>query len=143
MNSTKIARRLFIMLVMIAAASQSLIGCAHHHHEPVAVMTHTVTKRTTTSVSTSGTPASDNLQQLVDEAYAQFKNDKSGKNADYIPYLASVPSDLFGVAIVTADGRVYTAGDVTYSFSIQSCSKVFTLAQIIQESGEEDVMKKI
>jgi len=38
---------------------------------------------------------------------------------------------------------VFVAGDVGYAFSIQSCSKVFTLAQIIQESGEEEVMKKI
>jgi glutaminase len=88
-------------------------------------------------------PDSGTLQRLVDEAYAKFKDDKSGTNANYIPYLASVPSDLYGVAIATADGRVFTAGDVTYSFSIQSCSKVFTLAQIIQESGEEDVFKKI
>lgn len=83
------------------------------------------------------------LQRVVDEAYAKFKNDTSGKNADYIPYLASVPSNLFGVAIVTTDGRIYTAGDVNYAFSIQSCSKVFTLCQVMQESGEEAVVEKI
>jgi glutaminase len=83
------------------------------------------------------------LQRVVNEAYEKFKDDKTGKNADYIPYLASVPSNLFGVAIVTADGQVFTAGDVNYAFSIQSCSKVFTLCQIIQESGEQEVFKKI
>jgi len=88
-------------------------------------------------------PSSEILQRLVDEAHQRFENDTSGKNADYIPYLASVPSKLFGVAIVMADGRVFTAGDVDYSFSIQSCSKVFTLAQVMQESGEEAVLKKI
>src|SRR5262249_55048461 len=81
------------------------------------------------------------LQNLVDEAYAQFRSDESGKNADYIPYLATVPSQLFGMCIVTADGRVFTAGDVNYSFSIQSCSKVFTLCQTLQESGDEEVYK--
>ncbi len=65
------------------------------------------------------------------------------KNADYIPYLASVSSNLFGVAIVTVDGQVFTAGDVNYSFSIQSCSKVFTLCQVMQESGEDAVLQKI
>jgi glutaminase len=83
------------------------------------------------------------LQRVVDSAYAKFKDDKSGKNADYIPYLAGVPSDLFGVVIVTADGKVYTAGDVGYAFSIQSCSKVFTMCQVMQESGPDTVLKKV
>jgi glutaminase len=84
-----------------------------------------------------------NLQSLVDTTYARFKNDNTGKNADYIPYLASVPSQLFGVVIVTADGKVYSAGDVDYSFSIQSCSKVFTMCQVMEESGVDAVFKKI
>jgi glutaminase len=83
------------------------------------------------------------LQRVVDATYAKFKNDKSGKNADYIPYLASVPSDLFAVVIVTADGKVYSAGDIDYSFSIQSCSKVFTMCQVMQESGPETILKKV
>src|SRR5436190_378308 len=86
---------------------------------------------------------SEMLQAAVDEAYAKLKSEDSGKNADYIPYLATVPSQLFGMCIVTADGRVFTAGDVNYSFSIQSCSKVFTLCQTLQESGDEEVFKKI
>src|SRR5262245_52533721 len=73
--------------------------------------------KTTTEPAGSGTvnqslPSSENLQRLVNEAHQRFQNDNSGKNADYIPYLATVPSKLFGVAIVTADGRVFTAGDV-------------------------------
>jgi glutaminase len=91
----------------------------------------------------SKSPSSETLKRAVDEAYLKFKDDKSGKNADYIPYLATVPSELFGVCIVTADGRVFTAGDVDYSFSIQSCSKVFTLCQVLEESGDQDVLKKI
>jgi glutaminase len=83
------------------------------------------------------------LQSVVNAAYAKFKDDISGKNADYIPYLAGVPSNLFGVAIVTTDGKVVTAGDVNYAFAIESCSKVFTLAQVMQESGEDAVLKKI
>jgi glutaminase len=85
----------------------------------------------------------ENLQRVVNEAHAKFKDDKTGKNADYIPYLATVPSELFGVCIVTTDGRVFSAGDVNYAFSIQSCSKVFALCQALQESGQEEVFKKI
>src|SRR5689334_2144495 len=54
-------------------------------------------------------PAAGDLQRVVNEAYAKFKGDTTGKNADYIPYLASVPSNLFAVVIVTADGKVFSA----------------------------------
>ena len=61
---------------------------------------------------------------MIQEAYDKFKNETKGKNADYIPYLAQVDSKLFGIAIVTTDNQVLTMGDVKYSFSIQSISKV-------------------
>jgi glutaminase len=85
----------------------------------------------------------DRLQQVVNDAHAKYKDDQSGKNADYIPYLATVPSELFGVCIVTTDGRVMSAGDVSYAFSIQSCAKVFTLCQALQEAGDRTVQEKI
>ena len=75
------------------------------------------------------------IQQAVDAAYAKFRTLKEGKNADYIPALAKVDPNLFGIALVTADGKVYTAGDVKTEVSIQSISKVFTMAQVIQEQG--------
>ena len=75
------------------------------------------------------------IQQAVDAAYAKFRTLKEGKNADYIPALAKVDPDLFGIAVVTTDGKVYTAGDVKTEVSIQSISKVFTMAQVIQEQG--------
>jgi glutaminase len=89
------------------------------------------------------TPSADRIQSLVDEAYARFKDVKEGKNADYIPYLAKVPSQLFGVAVVTVDGKVFTAGDIGYGFAIQSVSKPFTLALVMQESGAQAVVDKI
>jgi glutaminase len=79
----------------------------------------------------------------VREAYEKFKSDSSGKNADYIPYLAQVDSKLFGIAIVTTDNQVLTLGDVNYSFSIQSISKVFTLALAMEELGPDVVFQKI
>ena len=87
------------------------------------------------------TPA--NVQTAVDAAYAKFKDLKEGKNADYIPALAKVDPNLFGIAVVTADGKVYTAGDVKTEVSIQSISKVFTMAQVIQEQGLESIEKRI
>lgn len=87
-------------------------------------------------------PAAD-VQTAVDAAYAKYRGLKEGKNADYIPALAKVDPDLFGIAVVTADGKVYTAGDVRTEVSIQSISKVFTMAQVIQEQGLDSVEKRI
>jgi glutaminase len=84
-----------------------------------------------------------NPQTIVNNAYSQFKALKEGKNADYIPALAKVDPNLFGIALVTVDGKVYTAGDIKTEVSIQSISKVFTMAQVIQEQGLESVEKRI
>ena len=82
-------------------------------------------------------------QAAVDGAFKQFQNLKEGKNADYIPALAKVDPNLFGIALVTVDGKVFTAGDVKTEVSIQSISKVFTMAQVIQEQGLEAIEKRI
>jgi glutaminase len=83
------------------------------------------------------------LQRVVKEAYDQFKDVTEGAPADYIPELARVPAELFGVAIVTARGEVYTAGDVDYAFSIQSVSKPFTAALVMQQQGSDAIAQKI
>ena len=83
------------------------------------------------------------IQAAVDAAYAKYKDLKEGKNADYIPALAKVDPNLFGIALVTPDGKVYTAGDIKTEVSIQSISKVFTMAQVIQEQGLESIEKRI
>lgn len=88
-------------------------------------------------------PKSAQLKAAVDSAYGRFRGDTSGKNADYIPYLAQVNPRLFGIAVVTTDNRCYTAGDITYSFSIQSISKVFTLALAMQELGSDAVFDRV
>ena len=82
-------------------------------------------------------------QAAVNAAFKQFQNLKEGKNADYIPALAKVDPNLFGIALVTVDGKVFTAGDVSTEVSIQSISKVFTMAQVIQEQGLEAIEKRI
>jgi len=88
-------------------------------------------------------PRNEFVKRTVDEAYARFRSDTSGKNADYIPYLAQVDSKLFGVSVVTTDNQSYSVGDTTYAFSLQSISKVFTLALAMQEKGSEEVFKKV
>ena len=88
-------------------------------------------------------PKRELVESVVREAYDKFKGDTNGKNADYIPYLAKVDSKLFGIAVVTTDNQVLTLGDVDYPFSIQSISKVFTLALAMEELGPNKVFEKI
>lgn len=83
------------------------------------------------------------IESVLSEAYSQFRGVKEGKNADYIPALKEVNSELFGIVIVTPDGKVYSKGDVDHEFSIQSISKVFTLAQVLQESGSDKVLRTV
>ena len=87
------------------------------------------------------TPAE--IQAALDAAYAKYKDLKEGKNADYIPALAKVDSNIYGIALVTTDGKVYTAGDVKSEVSIQSISKVFTMAKVMEESGPDAIANTI
>lgn len=59
-----------------------------------------------------------------------------GKVADYIPALARVDANRFGLAVITCDGQMAEYGDAWLPFSIQSISKVFTLTMALQRMGE-------
>ena len=59
-----------------------------------------------------------------------------GQVADYIPALASVDPDAFGMAMATFDGEIYGVGQVERPFSIQSVSKLFALALLLAEIGD-------
>ena len=93
------------------------------------------------STSMAQTPAE--IEAALKAAFAKYQNLKEGKNADYIPALAKVDPNLFGIALVTPDGKVYTAGNVKTEVSIQSISKVFTMAQVMQEQGADAIAKSI
>lgn len=82
-------------------------------------------------------------QAAIDNAYAKVKDLKEGKNADYIKELANVDPNIYGIALVTVDGQVFTKGDLDSRVSIQSISKVFTAAKVIEEQGAKTVMEKI
>ena len=88
-------------------------------------------------------PRKEQIQAIVQEAYNKFKGDTRGKNADYIPALAQVNPKLFGIAVVSSDNQVITVGDVKSTFSIQSISKVYSLALAMEEQGADKVFKKI
>lgn len=83
------------------------------------------------------------MRSLIDEAYEKFKDDKAGKNADYIPYLARVDSKLFGIAACMPDGEIIAVGDCDYIFGIESVSKVMTAILILEQYGAETILHLI
>jgi len=83
------------------------------------------------------------IQAALDAAYVKYKDLQEGANADYIPALAKVDPNLYGIALVTTDGHIYSAGDIEAEVSIQSISKVFTMARVIEERGPRAIADTI
>ena len=79
------------------------------------------------------------IEAALQAAYDKYKGLEEGANADYIPVLAAVDSNIFGITLVTTDGKVYSVGDIDSKVSIQSISKVFTMARVMDESGVESI----
>ncbi len=65
-----------------------------------------------------------------------------GRPAEYIPSLAAVDPNQFGMAIASCDGQVHVVGDADVRFSVQSISKVFTLA-LVMAAGGEDIWRRV
>jgi len=79
--------------------------------------------------------AAPGVDAALKAAFDKYKTLKEGANADYIPALAKVDSNIYGIALVTVDGKIHTVGDITSEVSIQSISKVFTMAKVMEEQG--------
>lgn len=79
------------------------------------------------------------IEAALDAAYKKYKNLEEGANADYIPALAKVDSSIFGIALVTTDGKIYSKGDLKSQVSIQSISKVFTAALVMDQSDPKSL----
>lgn len=77
------------------------------------------------------------MQAILDQVYEELTpRIGEGKVADYIPELAKVSPDQFGIAAITVDGQSFVAGNADTPFSIQSISKVFMLTLALGKVGE-------
>ncbi|NLU81362.1 glutaminase A [Rhodococcus sp. HNM0569] len=83
------------------------------------------------------------VDELIRRVYEQVLPLRAGAPADYIPELAKVDPDGFGICLATADGHVYEVGDTRVPFTIQSISKPFTYALALTDRGEHAVADKI
>lgn len=78
------------------------------------------------------------MEKIIKSIYENYAGDLGrGKVADYIPPLAKVSPDKYAISVCTVDGKRYNIGDYTEKFSIQSISKVFTLAMLAPMVGKE------
>ena len=77
-------------------------------------------------------------QKIIEGIYEDIRMySKEGKQADYIPALAKVNPDQFGMCLYTTDGEEHPFMSADVPFSIQSISKVFSLALCLSLMGEE------
>jgi glutaminase len=130
-HTANLGRRGLLRAAAGLAVASAMAGCA-----PVT---------SSAGVARAGTagPTAAAIQAAMAEAYDQFKATQDGANASYIPALAQVPSDLFGIAVVTAAGERFETGDTEFPFAIQSISKVFTMAQVMEEVGAGVLYAKV
>jgi glutaminase len=83
------------------------------------------------------------FRQTLQELHAKYRDENSGKVADYIPELALADPNWFGISVVTTDGQTFNTGDCEQTFSIQSVSKPFVFGMALEDDGREAVLKKV
>uniref|UniRef100_A0A8D8PAE0 glutaminase n=10 Tax=Culex pipiens TaxID=7175 RepID=A0A8D8PAE0_CULPI len=71
----------------------------------------------------------------IEEVYWKCKSNTDGKVASYIPQLARVNPDYWGVSVCTIDGQRFSIGDSNVPFTLQSCSKPLTYAIALEKLG--------
>ena len=82
-------------------------------------------------------------QNILEKIYNEIlPYSQEGKQADYIPALAKVNPNQFGICLETVSGEIYSCQQADVRFSIQSIAKVFALAMALSLKGEE-LWKKV
>jgi glutaminase len=83
------------------------------------------------------------VMDMISEIYQRYLPAQDGALASYIPELAMVEPDDFGIAIAMADGHIYEVGNTRKEFSIQSVSKPLVYGLALRDNGIDHVLKKI
>ncbi len=82
-------------------------------------------------------------KKILEDIYLEIRPyEKMGKQADYIPALAKINPDQFGMCLESVSGEVYPFMQSDTRFSIQSITKVFALALVLSLKGE-DLWKRV
>lgn len=83
------------------------------------------------------------MQSYLETLHARLSELREGEVADYIPELARVDPDSFGIALATVDGNVYQVGDARQPLTVQSISKAITYGIALEDNGIDAVARKV
>jgi glutaminase len=83
------------------------------------------------------------LQEFLNDLYNRYKSLQEGEVANYIPELAKVDPELFGICIVTVDGQIFEVGKTDSLFTIQSASKPFVHGLTLEDCGRDYVLSRV
>ena len=84
-----------------------------------------------------------NIKKIIQKVYDAVKNCNGGKVANYIPELACVDPNMFGVSVCDINGKVYNFGDCNTHFCLQSCSKPLSYCKAYDELGKDELHKHV
>jgi glutaminase len=83
------------------------------------------------------------VRQVIERLHAEYAPLSEGEPADYIPELANVDPDAFGISVATTDDRRLGVGDVGQPFTIQSISKLLMYGLALETHGRDHVMRRV
>ncbi len=79
----------------------------------------------------------------LNELHSKLMDLTDGEVASYIPELARVDPDLFGVSVVTCDGEVFAVGDTNVDFTLQSLANPFMYGIALDQLGRQRVEEAV
>jgi glutaminase len=80
---------------------------------------------------------------VINDIYKELKGQWNGKVADYIPELAKINPNSFGISICSTKGEIFNWGDTSNHFCLQSCSKPLSYCIAYDHLGKEELHKRV
>ena len=103
---------------------------------------HTAPQNQTVPDQTAPSEA-ERIQEVLDNIYEKYRNVDDGAVATYIPELGKADPKDFGICLVTADGRIFRAGDCDKEFTIQSMCKPFAFQMALERHGVAETLQYV
>ncbi len=92
---------------------------------------------------TDGDALGAELDSLIAALHARLQDNSEGALAGYIPELATVAPDSFGIALATQHGEIFSVGDANCHFTIQSIAKPFAFAMLLDLVGRDETYRSV